>query len=350
MSAHYADSALRYEGNIDIELQASQGIWNAIRDWAIEQRAWPRSLDISPDGQSLYHYWVGTLSDLNTPTTLTPNPYGPGVGSHFDVNSNCGAWVQSMNFNTSQGSFVLSSINVIAIYRIITYPALDPLLLPYINQRTGYIGSTPPAIRGLNPLNPGQTNTNPIPFWKTNARLYDITPGAGNTSNWTPGNWGGVGTPTPWQAGTEATDWGIDLTNNTQPLYTCSGVRYPTAILMGPIEATGNATLFHTDGVFDPVFPPTGYLPRTAENSAFRIQITTSGPPPAIQTYVNIDLPAVVVETDDFSLKGQSEVTTRTYNFKGMGGRTANNDGSLPPPSLVPGVDTLYPPLYMGAM
>jgi len=351
MSAHYADSALRYEGNIDIELQASQGIWNLIRTWAIEQRAWPRSLDISPDGQSLYHYWVGTLSDLNNPATLEVKPYE----TVFDVSSNCGAWVQTMNFNTSQGSFVLSSINIIAIYRIITTPAppygtgTDPNLLPYIRQRTGYIARVPADIRGLNPLNPAQTNVNPIPFWKTNARLYDVTPAISHdgTSNWSPADWPASSSyPQPWQAGTEATDWGIDLTNNTQPLYTCSGVRYPTAILMGPIEATGNVTLFHTDGVWDPVFPPAGDA-RTAENSAFRIRINTSGPTASPQTYVNIDLPAVVIETDDFSLKGQSEVTTRTYNFKGMGGRTANADGTIAGPN---GTDTLYPPLYMGLM
>jgi hypothetical protein len=36
-SGHYADGALRYEGSVDAEMQATTTIWNFIRDWAIER-------------------------------------------------------------------------------------------------------------------------------------------------------------------------------------------------------------------------------------------------------------------------------------------------------------------------
>ena len=290
-SSHYADAAIRYEGGVDFEFQASANVWNFIRDWAIEQRAYPRSLDISPDGQRVYQYWT--------------------TGAYDSVFDNYGAWATSLSMSTSEGSFVTSSVNVVAIYR--TEGAAGD---PYIQQRTGVIASDAVVFGNTNPLNPGQANVDPIPFWKTNANLLSTS-----TGDWGPDGAGG----TPIQTGLETVEWSIDLSNNQVVLYTCNGTRYPTAVLMGAIDATGSVTLYHNEGVFDPVDEGL-----TAENTCFRVQIATNA---AGTNFVYVDLPAVVVEGDDFGIKGQSDVTTRGFSLKGLGGRIAGG--------------VVYPPMVM---
>jgi len=290
-SAHYADSAIRYEGGVDFEFQASANVWNFIRDWAIEQRAYPRSLDISPDGQRVYQYHTS--------------------GAYNSTFDNYGAWATSMSMNTSEGSFVTSSINVVSIFR--TEGAAGD---PYIQNRTGVIASNTAIYGATNPLNPGQANVDPIPFWKTNANLLRTS-----TGDWGPDGVGG----TPIQTGLETIEWSIDLSNNYVVLYTCNGNRYPTAVLMGAIDASGNVTLYNNDGVFDPVEEAL-----VAEDTCFRVQIYTDA---GNTNSVYVDLPAVVVESDDFGIKGQSDVTTRGFSLKGLGGRIANS--------------VLYPPMVM---
>lgn len=310
--AHYADSALSYAGGLSFDFQASSDVWNFIRDWAIEERAWPRSLSISPDGQNIYQYFVSDNSD-------NALPYGPGIGAVFN---NKGAWCSSLSLTTSQGSAVQATANVMAIFRTIGAGGTN-----YIDNRTGFILGTGSNVTTLRPLNPGQANIDPIPFWKTNANLYVVA------NDYNPL----AGTPTPTQAvqtsgntTPETIQWSVDLTNNTLKLYTMNGTRFPSAVLQGAIDATGSVELFDSAfGVYDPV--TTG---RTAENTMFRVRIRTNAESAMTPTYVYVDMPAVVINSDDFGLKGQSDPVTRTFSLQGLGLRL---DGS----------DNVYPPLFM---
>ena len=87
--------------------------------------------------------------------------------------------------------------------------------------------------------------------------------------------------------------------------------------------------LYNEDGVFDPILGPThtGTLTSPylyAENTWFRVTITH-------QTgSVYIEVPAAVVESDDYSIAGQDAVTNRTFGIKGLGGRCSGTT-TLPP-------------------
>jgi hypothetical protein len=316
-TAHYADSALRYEGNIDFELQASTTLWNLLRDWVSEERAWPRSLEISPDGQSIYEYYVRTDAGF-------AQNYGSQTNTLADFN-NFGAWATSFSANASEGSAVTSSLNVLAISRTIGTGGDI-----YIANRTGAILSTATDMASSNPLNPSQNNVDPIPYWKTNANLYIVNPATYNPLTPIPADTAVA------QDGTETIDWSIDVQNNTTPLYTCNGTRFPTAVLQGVVAATGNVTLFNVNGVFDPIDPSAAvgnnYVGApTAQNTTFRVKIATNQ---AQTTFVYLHLPAVVIESDDYGIKGQNEAITRGFSLKGLGGRVALS-------SIV------YPPFYM---
>jgi hypothetical protein len=114
-------------------------------------------------------------------------------------------------------------------------------------------------------------------------------------------------------------------------VYTCNGNRLPTALLQGPAEATGSVTLYNECGVFDPILGPahTGTLTSPylyAENTWFRVTI----PNGSNNTY--IEMPAVVVDSDDYSIPGQSDPSYRTFGLRGLGGRC---EGTTTLPSLI---------------
>lgn len=302
-AAHYADNALRYEGNIDIELQmgAAGAFWNYMSSFIVASRAYPRSLEISPDGSHVYKY-------------LTTGAYFANYDTH-------GAWCRSANFSTSEGSFVTTSLGVVAIFRTETDPAggSNYSSFSYINQKYGVIASNCAVLASTNPLNPAGGNVDPIPFWKTNAQL-----GVGSY----PGPFGSVTLP---EAGTETVEWSIDVTNNEHILYTCSGSRLPRAVLMGPMAVGGNVTLYHPDGVFDPILGPAGTGTITspyayAENTWFQIQIAKPGG----AGFVYIEVPAAVIESDDYSITGADNITNRAFTIKGLGGRCSGAT-TLPP-------------------
>lgn len=303
-AAHYADSALRYEGNIDLELQMGAGgaFWDFLADFIVAQRAYSRSLEISPDGAHVYKYY-------NTTNTA------------YDTK---GAWCRSANFSTSEGSFVTCSLGVVAIFRTESDPAGGSTYASYsyINQKTGVIASTCAGLAATNPLNPSGGNVDPIPFWKTNAQLAVGTyPGA-------------FVDPTSYlpQVGLETVEWSIDITNNEHILYTCSGSRLPRAVLMGPMSVGGNVTLYNPQGVFDPIIGPAGSGTITtpyayAENTWFQIRIAK---PVSSPGEVIIEIPAVVIESDDYSISGADNITNRAFSLKGLGGR-CDNTTVLPP-------------------
>jgi len=123
------------------------------------------------------------------------------------------------------------------------------------------------------------------------------------------------------QSGLETVEWSVTVNNGLIALYTCSGSRLPSAILQGPIDGSGNVTLYHTDGVFDPILGPlhTGSLTSPymyAENSWFRVTIATSA-----LTSVYMEMPAVVISGDDYGLRGQADVTNRGFDLRALGGR-----------------------------
>jgi hypothetical protein len=303
-SAHYADNAIHYEGTIDFELQGGDDIWNLLGDWIVNERAYPRSLDISPDGARVYQYRTTGVYDAN-----------------YDLN---GAWNTNASFNTSEGSFVTVSTGVIALNRSEVDPAGGNTYTDYsyIKQKTGIIGSDVAVFNATNPLNPGGSNVNPIPYWRTNAQLL-----TGTYAN----PFSGGAAP---QTGLETVEWSVDASQNQIILYTCNGSRLPTALLQGAMDVSGNVVLYHEVGVFDPILGPAGtgdiltpYL--YAENTWFRVEIKRGDSTPS----VFLELPAVIVESDDYSLTDANSVTNRTFSLKGMGGRTTTTH--LLPPFLM---------------
>jgi hypothetical protein len=301
-SAHYADSAIRFEGSIDFELQIGAGgvLWDYMMGWIVNDRAYPRSMDISPDGAHVYLYRTTGAYEAN-----------------YDLN---GIWNTSAGFSTSEGSFVTVSAGAIALDREEQDPAggTDFSDYSYILQKFGVVASDCTVLANTNPLNPSGNNVDPIPFWRTNAQLLT---GVYSTPF--------VGGSVP-QAGLETVEWSVDVTQNHVVLYTCNGNRLPTALLQGPMDVSGSLTLYHEDGVFDPILGPaqTGTLTSPfmyAENTWLRVTIAIGG-----GNFVYLEVPAVVVESDDYSIAGQDAVTNRTFSIKGLGGRCYSTT-TLPP-------------------
>jgi hypothetical protein len=313
-AAHYADSAIRYEGTVDVEMQkgASGVIWDFLQEWIVQYRAYPRSLDISPDGARVYQYW-------------TSGAYG----ATFD---NCGAFNTSAGFSTSEGSFLTASLGVVALTRNEVDPAggTNFTNFSYQLQRKGVIGSDCAVFNTTNPLNPGGSNVDPIPFWRTNAQLL--------TGVYT-APWDGSGTLP--QGGTQTVEWSVDVTQNSIWLYVCNGSRLPIALLQGPMDVSGSVTLFHPNGVFDPILGPNNDGTITspafyAENTW--LDITIEGGASGV---THMEVPAVVIESDDYSIPGLDAVVNRVFSIKGMGGRCY--DGYVLPPFLMSDKDDAIP-------
>lgn len=308
-SAHYADAAIRYEGSVDIELQlgANGVIWDFLQDWISQNRAYPKSLDISPDGARVYRYWTSGAYHAN-----------------YDL---YGAWNMSAGFTTSSPNFVTSSLGTVALYRAEADPvgAHNYTSYSYIMQKTGVVAGNCNDLLTTNPLNPGGTNVNPIPFWQTNAKLLRIPDGDSYVGPFQDG------TAIAPQTGLETVDWSVDVSQSHVLLYTCNGTRLPTALLMGASEVTGKCTLYNASGVFDPILGPNGtegsltdpYM--YAANTIFRVAISNGA-----GGSVYLEIPAPVIAADDYGLKGQSDVTNRTFDLKGLGGRCYNTI-TLPP-------------------
>lgn len=348
-SAHYADNAIRYEGNIDTELQVGTlgKYWNLIQDFAIAHRAYPKSLEISPDGAHVYKYLIKAKDDDNNNVTIN----SPESFKRDSENYTHGAYCSSINFSTSAGNVVTSSVGIVAIYRDESDPAggLNYPEYSYINQIRGVVGSDTTLVKEMSPLNPGATNVNPIPYWRTNAKLFCSRDKGkaeeGPTSIAELFNIGKASDSYMPQDDVETVEWNIDVSNNQQILYTCCGTRMPRAVLMGPMSVTGAVTLFSDQGVYDPVLGPdpanhphdvkNQYM--AAENTWFNVAIEADN-----GRYVYIAVPAVVVESDDYSIQSADSVTNRAFNIKGLGGRCINGDTYLGSFVLPPCVMSRY--------
>jgi hypothetical protein len=319
--AHYADAAIRYEGTVDFEVQGNANVWDFMEKWISNERAYPRSLDISPDGARVYQY-------------RTSDAYGVNYDTY-------GAWNASASFSTSEGSFVTCSAGVVAFRRNELDPAggLNYSNYSYIKQKQGVIASSCALLSTTNPLNPATVpgesdNVNPIPFWRTNAVLCRDIGGYSGPFDNTKAADGGL----------ETVEWSIDVAQNNVILYTCNGQRLPTAFLQGPMDATGSVILYNPNGVFDPIIGPAGTGTLTtpylyAEITWFVVEITTT----AAGTHVYLELPAVVVESDDYSIPGPDAVVNRTFSVKGLAGR-CNSDITMPPFIMSTSSGTFDPP------
>jgi hypothetical protein len=301
-AAHYADNAVRYEGNVDMELQmgVAGAIWNYLHAFIVTERAYPRSLDISPDGAHLYKYQTTGAYKAN-----------------YDTN---GAWCRSAGISTNEGSFVTCSLTVVALTRSETDADGTGSSFSdytYIKQVKGAVASDCTFLSLTNPLNPSSTSVNPIPYWRTNAQ---ISVGTYTTP---------FAAPTLPQTGLETVDWSIDIANNDKILYTCSGSRLARAVLMGPMGVSGNVTLYSPSGVFDPILGPLGTGSLTspysrAENTWFRVEIGYG------TGSAYIEIPAAVIESDKYDITGAEVITNRAFTLKGLGGRCSTTT-TLPP-------------------
>ena len=318
-AAHYADGQIHFEGGVDFDLEVGDGgrIWDFLMYWSINERAYPRSLDISPDGSRVYQYRAGG-----------------NYGTYYGI---AGAWCNELSFSTAPDSLVTSSASVMAINRVETNPAgaVDNFSnYTYIKQVRGVIlNDYTNSFAPTSPLNPDCLNINPIPFWRTNAQIYNLGPVCSSLS-YTPFTVYDPAVYAP-QTGLETVEWSITNTNNALLLITCSGSRLPRAVLMGPHNATGTVTLYHPNGPFDPILGPDGDHTLTtpyvcACSFIFQVQIRTNAVNPA--TYVYIEMPAIYIESETFDIPGQDAITNRTYNMRGLGGRkAADGDYGLPP-------------------
>jgi hypothetical protein len=330
-TVNYADNVVRFEGGIDFELQASRNAWNLIRDWAIESRGYSRAARITPDGSWIYNYTTAAGAYPQDPTN--PDTYTAAATMRK------GLWSSGLSMNTSVGNFVTCTMNCMALERYVFGPGdpaafLGTIVDPNLTAVTepggvSYILDKFGLQNPNKPLNPGGLNYDPIPYWRTEAyvKLYD---GAA----WNRVKIGPVGL----EVDTETVEWSADLNNNTMILFTCRGVRGASAMLQGPIDATGSVTLYNVFGVFDPIFgapgvnsngtvwtpgAPSPFTPETpcfyAAITEFLVNITGAG--------VQIVLPAIVLESDDYGVRAQGDVTNRVFGIKALGGRYWNGVG-----------------------
>jgi hypothetical protein len=258
-SAHYADTATRYEGTVDFELQL--GVWTTLRNWVVDNRITPITLELCPDGSKIFTYTAGSAAGIT------------------------GAYNTSTSFSTSEGSVIGVSVGIMSFDRSVSDGDT------YIDNKTGLIADN--CTNLVNPINPSCTNLNPVPYWKSTAEIL-------------------VSSISP-QAGLQAVEWNVDITQNTLAVYTCRKSKLPRAVLQGSMDITGSVIMYHPDGVFDPISDATmgGY------NTSFRVKINGGA--------ATITIPAVIVESDAYDISGLDSVTNRTFNMKGMGGSTSSS-------------------------
>jgi len=326
-AAHYADGSLHYEGSVDIDLEIGEDgggnvgtVWDYLMKWAINERAYPRSMDISPDGSRMYQYRI---------QSGTYNGKGSTKPTEYDT---YGAWCSEISFTTGTDSLVTSSLGVMALNRDETDPAGARNFsdYEYIEQIRGVVlNDYTASFEPTSPLNPDCENINPIPFWRTNAQILQIDCDAAYTP---------FADGTLPQTNLETIDWNVSDANNPFLLQTCDGNRQPAAVLMGPHNVSGSTTQYHPQGPFDPILGPDGNYTITSPyfcacDFKFRVQIRTNNTDPA--TYVYIELPAIYMESDTFDIPGQDSPTFRAYNMRGLGGREKGTDDYAMPPMIM---------------
>jgi len=266
-TTNYADSQQHFEGPLDFELQGEPDIWNLVRDWVVEERACPQTVQMSPNGIVVYDYTV----DASDPRT--------------------GVWASQAAFTIDATALITLSLTGIALKRVETV-STD-------NFKEGLKTNVGAPVK---PLNPSPRNRNPIPGWNTKA---DVT-------------WPNA--PDFWEDPTELRGMVLQtanftVNNNTQIIRGCTADTNPVAVIQGTMGVEGSMSLWRDGGIPDPYVPDGNF---TAENANVNFEL---GGAPALC----FRLPFILLTSDAHDVQGQNTPTQRTFGMAGLG------DGVDPP-------------------
>jgi len=240
----YADDIVRYEGTLEYELQVS--MWTILSNWIIESRNEPQTLILSPDGLDVQTFTSGTLT---------------------------GAWNSSAGFSTSEGSCISGSAGVLAIAKS------EILSGSYIANTVGGTGCLSSF------LNPGNTNLNPVPFWKSTPSLL-------------------VSGSSPFDSDTDAVEWNVNVDQGLTVVYACVNAQGPIAVFTGEMDVTAAAVYYSSNGVAE-------VNGSTASNTSFSVSISGVG---------TINIGKVVLDQDSYNIGGGDNITNRALSMRGLAG------------------------------
>jgi hypothetical protein len=266
-TTNYADNQQHFEGGLSFELQAENAVWSLLRNWFIEQRAFPQSLVFSPNGYSVHTY-----------SKSSTDPRG-------------GVWAKSVSFEIGAQELIKVNTTCVGLKRVET------------NNSGKFTTSRAFSSRKpVKPLNPSPYNRNPAPGWYSAAAVT----WPGSPTFWTPANLTGM----------VLTSGSMEINNNTQIVFGCTGDPNPVAVIQGPIEASGNMSLWRDGGIPDPY----GNTNTPFSASGASVTFTLAG-----ISNLTLSMPYVVLNTDAYNVKGQKQLTSRDFGFFGLG------DGINPP-------------------
>lgn len=257
---NYADNQQHFEGPIAFELQALPAVWNLIRDWLIEERAFSQSAVISPNGSDVYNY----TKDLADPRS--------------------GLWAKEASFSISAEALITVSMTSIGLKRVEVSNSQS-----YATQLRNNVGAP------TGPLNPSPRNLNPIPGWYAEAEV--TWPNA-------PDFYDSTTNPT----GMVLMSSNVTVSNNTFVVRGCTADVNPVAVIQGTINATGNMTLWRDGGIPDP-YAVQGVF--TAETSSVVYNIGGG-------TFA-MRMPNVLLTSDAYDVQGQNNPVTRNFGINGLG-------------------------------
>lgn len=258
---NYADSQMAFEGAINFELQGSAVVWNLIRDWLIEQRAFAKSCTISPNGIVVYEY----------------------TQNGADIRS--GVWCKSTSFTIDSGALITCAATGVALKRTEAVGAVG-----YAANKRIHVGLP------TGPLNPAPRNMNPIPGW--NAQATVTWPNA-------PAFWSLVQTQ-----GMVLMKASVNVNNNTQIIRGCTGDLAPVAVIQGVIHAEGSMDLWRDGGIPDPYGTPGNFTATAAS-----VSLVLGGT-------LTMNLPHLLLTSDAYDVQGQNSPTNRTFGMAGLGDGT----------------------------
>jgi hypothetical protein len=290
---NYADSQMHFEGPINFELQGVPLVWNLIRDWLIERRAFPQSARISPNGVMEYRY----ETDVNDYRT--------------------GLWMSQATININNTALVTVSGTCIGLKRkeFVNGVENGPLVTNFypmgVNPaRAGSPAARDQGLRPVAPLNPAPRNLNPIPGWDCQAQV--VWPAA--APFWAdPGNVDGM----------VLMQTDIRVNNNTQVIRGCTGDIAPVAVIQGTINAEGTMNLWRPAGISDPYRIP-GNFSAVGASVIFRIGINGA------VAFATASLPHVLLTSDEYNIAGQNDPVSRNFGYAALG------DGNAPPFIMAP--------------
>lgn len=257
----YADSQQHFEGAMNFELQGEPAIWNRVRDWLIEQRAFAKDARLSPNGIVVYNY------------ALNPADFRTGV------------WLSQASFTIDATALVTLSCTGMALRRTET--------VANINWRNGL---RDPLRRATKPLNPVPRNRNPIPGWNCAASVtWPNAPAFWND----PGNLQGM---VLMQAS-------VNFNNNTQIVRGCTGSVNPVAVIQGTMTVDGSMNLWRDGGIPDP-YVPAGNFGADGASVVFAL-----GGAPALTFRIR----HVLLTSDAHDVQGANTITSRNFGLAGVG-------------------------------